>query len=176
MANWTQQTEDDAKDAIAYLIDEIVESLVESPEEASTYIQDYSDEYHFSSHVDRPYSLLEAAELLDQLDEYEETDSGLWEGQEPRRAIETQAAFTYGNAVAGEFSELMENIKNDVENQIDWDAEAEREYETEAEEKAARKNLAQQISDIIYQNIEREPPAPPPPPPHRRGTRGWRPE
>jgi hypothetical protein len=65
--------------------------------------------------VDRDYDLSEAAELLDDLSKFEETDTGLWEGQEPRRAIATQAAFTYGNAVYSYWRELIDAINDEVE-------------------------------------------------------------
>jgi hypothetical protein len=42
----------------------------------------------------RGIDLVDCALILDQSDNVE-TDSGLWEGQEPRKAIETQAFFTY---------------------------------------------------------------------------------
>ena len=63
--------------------------------------------------MDKSYNLQEAAELLDELDEYKETDEGLWEGQEPRDAIATQAAYTYGAAVMSLFQALIKEINND---------------------------------------------------------------
>ena len=59
--------------------------------------------------------LQEAAALLDELSKHEETDNGLWEGQEPREAIATQAAFTYGNAVYAEWTDLIKQINDDAD-------------------------------------------------------------
>lgn len=82
------------------------------------YIQDSAypngDEYHHLEHVDKEYDLLEAAMILEQLDKFEETDSGLWEGLEPRRAISCQAAYTYGNAVSYCFEELLQYIEDQL--------------------------------------------------------------
>jgi hypothetical protein len=66
------------------------------------------------------YNLKEAAELLDQLDEHEETDEGLWDGQSPREAISTQAAYTYRNACTHEFKRVI-GIINDYFNGVDDD-------------------------------------------------------
>lgn len=64
------------------LIDTRVEQLVESGEASDDLLNDYpnGDSYHHESHVDRSYSVTEAAEILDAYSDYEETDSGLWEG------------------------------------------------------------------------------------------------
>ena len=102
----------DAIDMVQHFEDEIVEQLVDRGEASDDYNNDYpdGDSYHHESHVDRAYNLLDAAKLLDQLGKFEETDSGLWEGQMPRDAIATQAAFTYGNAVSAFWSELVKAI------------------------------------------------------------------
>jgi hypothetical protein len=73
------------------------------------------DGYHHETHVDKWYNLTEAAAILDQLSDHEETDSGLWDGQDPRRAISTQAAFTYGNAVASNFSDLIDDLNGHID-------------------------------------------------------------
>ena len=57
--------------------------------------------------------------MLCQLRDYEETDSGLWEGQDPEKAIATKAAFTFGAAVAGNFRELIEHINAEYEKILD---------------------------------------------------------
>jgi hypothetical protein len=72
------------------------------------------DSYHHQNHVDKAYSLKEAAELLDQLDRYEEDDNGLWQGQDPREAISTQAAFTYGNAVYAQWTNLVDELNQSL--------------------------------------------------------------
>jgi len=102
----------DAIDMVRNYEDQIVEQLVDRGEASDDYNNDYpgGDSYHHEQHVDKSYSLLEAATLLDQLSDHEETDSGLWEGQLPREAITAQAAYTYGNAVSSFWSELLKAI------------------------------------------------------------------
>lgn len=110
--NWARDAEDDARHTVDEFEDEIVEQLVRDGEASDDLGNDYSggDRYHHETHVDKEYSLMEAAEVLDQLSEHEETDSGLWEGLPPRDAVSAQAAYTYGNAVYEEWRELIRTI------------------------------------------------------------------
>lgn len=99
--DYRDRAEDDAWEAVEHFMDEIAEQIAESGEASDDMSNDYpdGDSYHHESHVDRWYDLTDAAQILDELSEYEETDGGLWDGREPRDAIAAQAAFTYGNAV-----------------------------------------------------------------------------
>lgn len=115
--NYYEKAESDAADMVRYFESDIVKQLLEGGKASDDYNNDYDDgdSYHHQSHVDKAYTLLEAANLLDQLDKYEETDSGLWEGQMPRDAISTQAAFTYGNAVGILWSDFIKKINEAFE-------------------------------------------------------------
>lgn len=116
--NWHKEALGDAIEMVDYFENEIIERLEEKAE-ASSDLNDYSDgdEYHHSSHTDKSYSLIDAAHLLDQLGNYEETDNGLWEGvEDPERAIDVKAAFTYGNAVLGEFQDLIKELNEEFQN------------------------------------------------------------
>lgn len=106
----------DALDAVDNFIDEIVEMLGDKGEASDDLMNDYpgGDEYHHSNHTDKSYTLLESAQILDQLDDYTETDSGLWEGvSEPRRMLEIQAAYTYGRAVMSQWRDLIEDLNEE---------------------------------------------------------------
>ena len=124
MSDYRQDAEDDAKETILKYIDDIVEQLKEKGAASDDLFNDYDndDAWHHESHVDRCYGLLEAAELLDQLSDHIEEDSGLWENLEPRQAIGTQAAFTYGNAVFSAWIDLIETINDEY---FSWEAEDE---------------------------------------------------
>ena len=115
--------------------------------------------------------MIDAATLIDQLDEFEETDSGLWQGQSFKDAIGTCAAFTYGNAVMSEWHDLIERINekasdiiDDYDNQIDeleWGteevteenddartAQLDRDAETlEAKKKEALRAMIEEVAD-----------------------------
>ena len=118
--NYFQTAQDDARETAREFLDSIVQQLAESDEASTDLFNDYSDgdAYHHESHVDKWYSLQDSAAILSQLCDFEETDSGLWEGLEPVRAIGCQAAYTYGNAVLSMWSNLIEEV-NDNEQVAD---------------------------------------------------------
>ena len=116
--NYLSEATDDARETARNYRDAIVEKAMDDPGSVSDDLNndyDNGDAWHHKNHVDREYSLSEAADLLDQLSSYEETDSGLWEGQSPREAISTQAAFTYGSAVYSEWERLIESTNDDYD-------------------------------------------------------------
>jgi len=121
MSDYRTRAENDAQETVSEYRDQILEQLLESGKASNDLLNDYpgGDSYHHESHVDKWYDLIEAAELIDQLSEFEETDSGLWEGQNPKDAIGTCAAFTYGSAVYSEWHDLIEEINNGAEFIID---------------------------------------------------------
>jgi len=123
-----QLAEEDAKMLVTdYFMNEIIEQLMENGEASDDYNNDYrnGDGIFHEAIVDRDYSSNEAIELLNDLREYEETDSGLWEGESWDRALATIAAFTYGNAVYDEWTKLIEEIngidleENETEEQLE---------------------------------------------------------
>ena len=115
--NYIQEAQEDALSFIEEFIDEICQRLLDDGEASDDWNNDYSsgDSYFHESFVDRDYSLMEAATLLDQLDQYEETDSGLWEKQTPREALSAQAAYTYGNAVGHYIQQFIAEINERFE-------------------------------------------------------------
>jgi len=146
--SYSTDATDDAKETVREYLDAIVDQIVDSGEASDDLLNDYGngDRWHHESHVDKSYDLQEAAQLLSELSDHEETDSGLWEGQAPREAIATQAAFTYGNAVYSEWRDLIERI-NDEYGDLSPDLDA---LETEAEVKRERLEQlenAEELSD-----------------------------
>lgn len=104
----------DALETVRYFAEEMAERYAFSGEVSDDLLNDYTngDSYHHENHVDRTYNLLDAAELLDELHDYKETDYGLWEGLDPRAAIAVQAAYTYGNAVYSMFCDLVRELND----------------------------------------------------------------
>lgn len=102
----------DAWDTFVHFFDDMLPVLrdPEGDDISDNLLNDYEggDEFHHANHVDIDWSLTEAAEILDQLSEYEESDRGLWEGLEPKKAVAAQAAYTYGNAVMDMWRTLIE--------------------------------------------------------------------
>lgn len=119
--HYWKMARDDARDTVENFINEIVEQLFDSGEASDDLNNDYpdGDSWHNENHVDKSYTLLEAANLLNQLSSVEEDDDGLWEGQSPHDAISTQAAYTYGNAVYSEWSDFIREINDGVGDRAD---------------------------------------------------------
>ena len=127
--NYLREAADDAADTVRNFADEILEQLLDDGKASDDLLNDYpdGDSWHHESHVDKWYSMIDAAILIDQLDEFEETDSGLWQGQSFKDAISTCAAFTYGNAVYSAWRELIEKINEEASDIID-------DYDTQIED------------------------------------------
>ena len=143
---YLREAADDAGETVRNFADEILEALLAIGEASDDLLNDYpnGDAYHHERHVDKEYGFAEAAGLLVELEDFEETDRGLWAGKEMKTAVATCAAYTYANAVYSEWRKKIEQINEegseiigDYNRQIgdndDADAEAER-----LEEEAAR--------------------------------------
>lgn len=104
------QVHEDAESFIENYCDDIEYQLVENGKVSDDLYNDYrnGDAFIHENFTDKYYCLPEAAEILDKLAEYEETDNGLWQGLSPRDAISAQAAYTYTNAVV---ATIIEKIK-----------------------------------------------------------------
>lgn len=117
--SYTEQAKSDARDMVDRFRVEIIDYLIDRGEASDDLFKDYDDSYHHERHVDKYYDLTEAAEMLDELSGHTETDSGLWQGLEPKEAIGAQAAYTYGNAVLAEWRDLIAEINDDFETEVD---------------------------------------------------------
>lgn len=128
----------DALETVEHFADDIA-SQARDGEVSNDLFNDYpnGDGWHHESHVDRDYDLSESAAVLEQLSEDEETDWGLWAGQEPRKAIGCQAAYTYGNAVMRRWLSLIESINDCLER---WFVAADERSETETNEPLSEDN------------------------------------
>ena len=110
--NWYNKAQEDARDWIKEeLMDTIIEKILAGEIIDDDLLRgDGQDEYHHETHVDKEYDLAEAGELIDELNEYEETDTGIWQGCDFRRAASACAAYTYGNAVYAMAKEILDQI------------------------------------------------------------------
>ena len=108
------EARDDAVETVKEYLDEIIEQILDDKEASDDLLNDYpnGDSWHHENHVDKYYNLQEAAHVLTEYRNDIETDSGLWEGLEPTRAICAQAAYTYGNAVYTEWRDLIKEIND----------------------------------------------------------------
>jgi hypothetical protein len=120
MNNYRIDADNDARETIAEYREEILAQLTDKGEASDDLYNNYpnGDSYHHENHVDRYYDLSEAADVIEQLYEHEETDSGLWEDMQPKEAIGICAAFTYGNTVYSKWVDLIEEINEEAFNII----------------------------------------------------------
>jgi hypothetical protein len=154
--NYLREAADDAADTVRNFADEILEQLLGDGEASDDLLNDYpgGDAWHHENHVDNWYSLIDAATLIDQLSEFEETDSGLWEGQQPKEAISTCAAFTYGNAVYSEWRELIEKINEEAGNIIADFEERAAELQDQIDDLNGEVDVIEQTGDGMEQDVE----------------------
>lgn len=113
--NLYQKVEELAKDLFA----ENEEDFFEKLKEQGTNF-DYEDYFGDKAHedIDREFiyvGLVDSAEIIEGAQSVE-TDSGLWEGQDPEAAILTMAFFTLKNEV---MSELRDIVRGELENKKD---------------------------------------------------------
>jgi hypothetical protein len=101
-----------------------VRPIFEDGKASDDLLNDYGsgDSYHHESHVDKPYNFEEAAQLIGELSDYEETDTGLWQGMGMKEAVCACAAYTYGAAVYAMWRELIEDINDNLFSDCDLDA------------------------------------------------------
>lgn len=131
--NYLQDGTNDAIETIRHFEDEIIVLMVDEGS-APTDMGDLSETWNHEQHTDRAYDLTEGAKVCDQLSSYLCDDSGLWEGQEPKDAIGTQAAFTYGYYVLAEFTRLMQEINEHYGDDV-FDAQNEKEGDISDDDK-----------------------------------------
>src|SRR5690606_5710707 len=107
-SNYSEYVESEAKT----FVDEYEEDLMSRIKDGDTDIHEFVHDYRLHEWVDNDFiyvDLIDSAEILEQSDNVE-TDSGLWEGQEPREAIKTQAFFTYRNDLGYVIMDKIESL------------------------------------------------------------------
>ena len=114
--DWLADAKGNARDAVLHFLDVVVRDLLDGARVSDDMLNDYpdGDSYHHETHVDRWHNFSDAADLLNDLDEWEETDSGLWDGQDMKQALATCAAYTYGNCVYDMWQYIIEAINEDA--------------------------------------------------------------
>ena len=110
-------------------------------------ISDLDQTFH-ESITDRAYSLSDAAFIIENSNEVE-NDSGLWEGQEPREALSTQAAFTFHNDVWFECEKIYNELKEQYEEE--WESVSESSGDDDDwEERAQEETIDRTWKEYFY--------------------------
>ena len=85
-------------------------------EELKEAFESYDDNGSISNFVESSLtwqqSLTDSDNIINELSDYEETDSGLWEGLQPEEAITAKAFWTYKRALIGEAVEALEEFED----------------------------------------------------------------
>ena len=111
--------EEQAKDLLDNYMGDIEEELKEDSIEFYSFFDDKVHEW-----VDNDFIYVDLRDSADIIEgsSYDETDSGLWEGQDPIEAVKTKAFFTYRydlmEAVEEVFNDSLEELETDLENEI----------------------------------------------------------
>ncbi len=114
MSYYDDEARSSASNTVAHFLDEIVESYLDKGKASNDLFNFYhGDRYHHEYNLDVDYSLVESAEILEEISQHKETDRGLWEGLEPEKAIKAQAAYTYGNAIMYHWKNIIKEINDD---------------------------------------------------------------
>lgn len=114
MPRYLEAAKSDAKDAARYWLQEICEQITgtgSASDDMNSY--QYGESYLHERVTSSVTSLADADELLDALEQYEETDAGLWAGENPRAAVLSQAEFTHQNAVRSLWQDLVREINDE---------------------------------------------------------------
>lgn len=108
-----QQVSEAARKAVEHFLDELVEDVVESQgvrTAMSVEVSYWDDQYIYNHFVDRNWTLRDAVDLVEELAFHVETNSDLWDGQDPSEALKIQAAHTFANAAESEFKDKMGDV------------------------------------------------------------------
>jgi len=107
----------DAQDIISNYIEEIAKMLIDDGEASTDLYNDYNDmDSRISESDDYWRNPEEAIETIDELSEFEEEDSGLWEGcSDYSEILNAIAHYTYQNALYHEIESMIENINDTLD-------------------------------------------------------------
>lgn len=152
LVNYDTDIEKEAKEFMQEIEDELKEAIKDNLEFDRNDIDALDTRFH-EEITDRGYTLSDAAFIIENSDN-PETDSGIWEGQQPEDAIRTKAAYSFSNDVWFKCDEIYNEIKEEYkEQQISLNAD-----DNETEEKQEKEN--NKILDEIfkeYTNTSLEP-------------------
>jgi hypothetical protein len=107
----------DANDIISDYIEEIAKMLIDDGEASTDLYNDYNDmDSQISESDDYWRNPVEAIETIDELSEFDEEDSGLWDrSSDYRDILNAKAHYTYTNAVYHEIESMIESINDTID-------------------------------------------------------------
>jgi len=110
---------DFVKDDACSLIIEFIDNdgnEIKTIEKLKGQIENIDDDSRLHEHVEGALtwqqSLTNSDKIISYFSEYEEDDTGLWEGQQPEQAISSKAFWTYKRAVMGEINNFIDKFED----------------------------------------------------------------
>lgn len=105
------------KDDVHSLIIEFIDNnKITTIEELKEQIENIDDDStlheHISSSLTWQQGLIDSGKIIEYFSQYEEDDTGLWEGQQPEEAITSKAFWTYKSAVMVNINEFIEEFED----------------------------------------------------------------
>jgi len=153
----------DAQDIISDYIEEIAKMLIDDGEASTDLYNDYSDmDSRISESDDYWRRPEEAIETIDELSEFEEEDSGLWEGcRDHRKILSAIAHYTYTNTLYAEIESMIKSINDtldsdaitEIEDQITKELLTEDDYQSMKEKDIDIEDF-DQVREWCEENIE----------------------
>lgn len=152
--NYEKDILQEAKDFLSNNEDMIKEAIKNGADWDYNDIDSLDENWHCEI-TDRSYSLEDAAYIISHADNVE-TDSGLWEGQDPQDALRAQAAYSYANDVWFECERIFKEMKDEYEEDRDHeeDHEEDENFNTDKMEEENDKLLDDIIKRATAQPIE----------------------
>jgi hypothetical protein len=154
LMDYSKDITQEAKDFIEQHEDDIKEAIKNDAEWDYNDMEFLDSSWH-SDIVDRSYSLEDAAYIVENSDNTE-SDSGLWEGQEPRDALVTQAAYSYANDVWFECQRIYDEMKSDYQDRkINDDDETNEDIDIDAENNKILDEIFKEFTIDNLQPVEK---------------------
>jgi len=153
----------DAQDIISDYIEEIAKMLIDDGEASTDLYNDYNNmDANISESDSYGHNPSDAIEIIDELSEFEDDDSGLWEGcRDYREILSTIAHYTYTNALYAEIESIIESINDtldsdaitEIEDQITKELLTEDDYQSMKEANIDIEDF-DQVREWCEENIE----------------------
>jgi hypothetical protein len=141
------EVETSASDFVDEYIDETIQRIKDGDIDPSDFLND--EQHNFTENKFIHTDIVDHAHIIKYSNEVE-TDSGLWEGLEPQRAIESMAYFTFRNDLRIEAGNQMrlklEEVNEELEEKLDDVIEK---YGEDSDEYYEASNLIDNISKAI---------------------------
>lgn len=113
---WMDRASEEAKDMMKYFMDDIVEIMLENIalDLRHNRLDAKMDQHLTENYNYKSFTLKESCDILEELSDYEETDSGAFmKKNDMKKSLQSCAVYTYQNGVKYQIGQLVEEINED---------------------------------------------------------------